>query len=111
MSAYDGIHTIADGIRTHVQLQSETDTIEVTVVDRDLLNACWSSPGLFSMNRYLKTLTIPRFTPQGERRFDPVLRRFCEDGDYYSVSQWTLDSGRMETYKEVLELSRAGVKP
>lgn len=34
MSAYDGIHTIADGIRTQVQLQAETDTAYPTQIER-----------------------------------------------------------------------------
>lgn len=78
-----------------------SDTITVTVLDRKAWDATWGH-GCPSIHSFLRTLTLPRFTEQGERRSDPTQQRSCEDGEFYSVSRWTLDSGRVETYEEVL---------
>lgn len=81
------------------------DTITVTVRDSEAERKAWGSPGLFFP--MLRTITLPRFTPQGERRNDPVPSRHHEDGVWFTVSNWTLDSGRTETYAEALALQIA----
>jgi len=81
-----------------------SDTITVTVRDQAAEVRAWGQPGLWSP--ILRTITLPRFTERGERRSDPGLRPYCEDGVWFDVSNWTLDSGRVETYPEALECAR-----
>lgn len=79
------------------------DTITVTVIDREAERRNWGNPGLYYPT--LRTITLPRYTAQGERRSDPTQQNMSEDGVFFSVSRWTLDSGRIETYAEALAIA------
>jgi hypothetical protein len=80
------------------------DTITVTVRDHDAERRAWGTPGLFFP--ILRTITLPRLTAQGERRSDPWQQSMSEDGAFFAVSRWTLDSGRVETYDEALRVAK-----
>jgi hypothetical protein len=84
---------------------TDQDTITVTIPDREEQSRTWGQPG----GGFLRTvtLTLPRFTEQGERRSDPWEERLVDDGEFYYVSRWTLDSGRIEKYGDVIRAARA----
>lgn len=79
-----------------------TDTITVKIRDTEAERRAWGSPGLFYPA--IRTIKLPRYTERGERRSDPVRTAYYEDGVPFALDRWTLDSGRVETYTEVLLL-------
>lgn len=102
MSAYDGVHTLADAFRTQVQLDEE-DTITVTVLDREAEKRGWGSPGQINMDNYLRTLTIPAVNSRGNRRRN-VRPLWCFANDQrYMVSAWDTDNENPEQYSEILK--------
>jgi hypothetical protein len=53
---------------------------------------------------YLKRITISAFCPKcGQRRGEPVLRPYYEDGESYDVHNWTNPCGHLDLYAEVIE--------
>ena len=39
----------------------------------------------------------------GGKRGKPVLRRYCEDGEWYSVHNWTNPCGHVDKYRDVIQ--------
>ena len=69
-------------------------TMQVTVSERD-------------HNLNIVTVTIASTCPTcGGRRGKPVLRPYCEEGQFYSVHTWTNPCGHVDYYPDVLREAR-----
>jgi hypothetical protein len=43
----------------------------------------------------------------GRKRGEPVLRRYCDDGEWYSVHNWTNPCGHIDMYPDVIREYKA----
>ena len=84
--------------------------MKVTVIDRAAQSADWGH-GLMIMERYLRTVEIGDKCPKcGGERGTPYFSRFCEEGDFYSVSNWSNPCGHVDMYEEVLAEARTAAR-
>lgn len=80
--------------------------MKVTVVDRDLQRDLWGN-GYQAIDQVLTTVEIADTCPCcGGKRGKPHLERFCEDGEWYSVSVWSNPCGHVDKYGAVIEEAR-----
>lgn len=80
----------------------------VTVVDRARQRELWGSPGYRSIMQVIRTVEISDHCPRcGGPRGEPVTRRYCEDGEYYDVSNWTNACGHLDMYAAVIQEATA----
>ena len=82
-----------------------TDTMRVTVHDRFREAQAW---GCGHSGIPLRTVEIATVRPKcGGPRGEPRLNRYCEDGEFYDVHNWTNPCGHVDMYSAVLR--EAGV--
>lgn len=75
----------------------------VTVIDRRAQDFDWGH-GLSNINRYLRNVEIADNCPRcGNPRGIPTWSRLCEEGEWYSVSNWDNPCGHLDMYSDVLK--------
>ena len=85
--------------------------MRVTIVDREAIKRDWGQGFNGVMAHYLVTVDIADTCPTcGQPRGEPRLTRQCEDGDWYSVHQWSNPCGHIDLYRKVLTEAREGLK-
>lgn len=76
--------------------------MDVQIPDRDLQKRLWGN-GYRSINQIIKRVTISDYCPKcGQKRGEPVLKRYCEDGEWYDVSCWQNPCGHIDKYQDVI---------
>ena len=76
--------------------------MRVTVIDREAQRQLWGR-GYQGIQQILATIDIADDCPVcGGPRGEPRIARHCEDGEWYSVSQWTNPCGHIDKYADVL---------
>lgn len=59
-------------------------------------------------NMNIVQIAVNWFCPVcGKPRGEPVLKNFCEDGDWYSVDCWSNPCGHVDMYRDVLKEATA----
>ena len=77
-------------------------SMKVTIPDRAKQRQMWGSPGLNHVP--MQTLEVSDKCPRcGGPRGEPFDYRFCEDGDWYTVSKWANPCGHIDHYSDVIQ--------
>lgn len=77
-------------------------TMKVKVLGRRLQNTRWGN-GYRSIHEVMREIEISTNCPNcGRPRGTPVLRRFCEDNEWYDVHVWQKPCGHLGSYPNLL---------
>lgn len=82
--------------------------MKVKVVDRELQDKLWGN-GYRSIHQIIKVIEISDRCPLcGGLRGRPKLERFCENGEFYTVSTWRNPCGHLDRYCDVIQEASGG---